>query len=85
MTKIFAIVGWILMGLLGIFLIWFGISFIDVVIHNTNLDGGTILSTWNLFEIILQFSSFQKCNGVRAITPNLDVLTSKTYLTSISK
>ncbi len=53
MTKIFAIVGWILMGLLGIFLIWFGISFIDVVIHNTNLDGGTILSTWNLFEIIL--------------------------------
>lgn len=53
MSRIFAIVGWILMGLLGIFLVWFGISFIDVIIHNTNLDGGTVLSAWNLFEIIL--------------------------------
>ena len=31
--------------------IWFVLSYIDVVIHNTNLDGGTVLAFWNFFGL----------------------------------
>ena len=35
-------------------IVWFTFSYIDVLIHNTNLDGGTILANWNFFKIIMQ-------------------------------
>lgn len=34
--------------------LWFVASYIDVVIHNVNLDGGTILKDWNFFKILME-------------------------------
>ncbi len=34
--------------------VWFVLSYIDVVIHNTNLNGGTILAAWNFFGLLMQ-------------------------------
>ena len=34
-----------------IFLIWFGISYIEVLTQNLNCNSPTILSNWNLFTI----------------------------------
>ena len=33
--------------------VWFILSYIDIVIHNTNLDGGTVLASWNFFGLFL--------------------------------
>ncbi len=33
--------------------VWFVLLYIDVVIHNTNLDGDTILAVWNFFGLLM--------------------------------
>ena len=34
--------------------LWFVASYIDVVTHNVNLDGGTVLKNWNFFKIVME-------------------------------
>ena len=34
-----------------LFLLWFGISYIEILMKNLDYDNPTILSFWNLFNI----------------------------------
>lgn len=40
-----------------LFFVWFGISWIEITSQNLDFNNPTILSSWNLFNILCQFNS----------------------------
>lgn len=42
-----------------LFLIWFGISYIEVLFQNTDCTSPTVLSNWNVFEVMSKFFECQ--------------------------
>lgn len=46
------IILWVLVAIGILFIVWFGISYIDIIINNGNEGMGPQLS-WNLFKVLI--------------------------------